>query len=352
MTTRTGAPPDASAPDTRPTPGRVGGHLMSGGTPEDAPTDPATTRLSDGAEVLLGRYLDEIGRYRLLDRDEEVALARTIEAGRTAQAELAARRTVLPTDRRSELQAKMEAADAARRIFVESNLRLVVSIAKHRQFDAAALLDRIQDGNLGLIRAVEKFDWRKGFKFSTYATWWIRQAIGEGVGRAGHGPGPRLPREVERQLASLRRAQSRVEMELGRSPDLGELAVEAGVTVERARELMSLGRPSRSLSEPIGHDGGLDLADNVADDGAVSPPEAAVAACLPAEVATLLEILTERERAVVQLSFGLGGRRPHSFVEIARRLRTTRSRVGQLHAGAMAKLAHPAAHSWRAALAP
>jgi hypothetical protein len=116
---------------------------MSRGTPEDAPTDPATTSLSDGAEVLLGRHLDEIGRYRLLDRDAEVALARTIESGRTAQAELAARRTVLPTDRRSELQARMEAADAARRTFVESNLRLVVSIAKHRQFDAAALLDRI-----------------------------------------------------------------------------------------------------------------------------------------------------------------------------------------------------------------
>ena len=291
-------------------------------------------------EDLVRAYLSDIGRHQLLTKGEEASLAQTAEAGRAARMELEAGGPMSAT-RTRELRRAVAAGDVAVESFIHSNLRLVVSIAKRYQRSDLPLLDLIQEGNLGLIHAVEKFDWRKGFKFSTYATWWIRQSITRGIANGARTI--RLPVHAGDLLSQLSRAQVRLEAQLGRWPSIAELAVDLDVSPQRVVEILQCGTIPVSLSEPLHHESDAELGDLVEDGGAVSPVEAAVTALLPGEVAKMLTCLDAREREVIRLRFGLDRGEPRTLEEVGRTFDLTRERIRQIEAKAMSKLRHPAA---------
>src|SRR3954467_6625459 len=219
---------------------------------------------------LVRLYLDEIGRHDLLTKDDEARLAQRIELGRAARAELDGPEKV-PAGRRRELMRQVREGDEATDVFVKANLRLVVSIAKKYQASGLPLLDLVQEGNLGLIHAVEKFDWRKGFKFSTYATWWIRQAIPRGIANTGRTI--RLPVHAGDQLTRLRKAQAVLEVKYGRPATQAELAEEMDLPLDKLAEIFRYARDPLSLAEPLREDGDDELGDLVADPTATSPFE-------------------------------------------------------------------------------
>jgi len=290
----------------------------------------------DATVDLTRRYLSELGSYPLLTAEQEVELAQAIEAGRAAEARLAAG-DVTPAERRS-LQQAVEAAQAARRTFIQSNLRLVVSIAKRYQGTGLSLLDLIQEGNLGLMRAVEKFDHRKGFKFSTYATWWIRQAIGRGV--ADKGRTIRLPSHLVDTMSVLSKTSATMLKALGREPTPEELAEETGIPVERVRAALHAAPDLVSLQASIGDDD-AELGDLLADDSAEAPFDAAALALAKEDLRNLLEYLNPREREILSLRFGLEGDQPLTLDEVGRRFNVTRERIRQIEAKALTKLRHP-----------
>jgi RNA polymerase sigma factor (sigma-70 family) len=225
-------------------------------------------RVDRDDEDLVRLYLTDIGRHELLTKDDESRLARQIEAGAEARAQLDAASSVnasvrLDATRKRALREAVRSGEEAQQQFVQANLRLVVSIAKRYQASGLPLLDLVQEGNLGLIHAVEKFDWRKGFKFSTYATWWIRQAITRGIANTGRTI--RLPVHAGDTLARLQRARSTLETRLGRPPTIVELAAEVDVSLEKATEAMRFASEPRSLSEPLREDSEADLGDIVED---------------------------------------------------------------------------------------
>jgi len=240
----------------------------------------AKERVDRDEEDLVRLYLTDIGQYPLLTKDDEVRLAQEIEAGNAARAELAAGGKHLTPAKRRELRRVGREGDEAQRTFVQSNLRLVVSIAKKYQASGLPLLDLIQEGNLGLMHAVEKFDWRKGFKFSTYATWWIRQAITRGIANTGRTI--RLPVHAGDTLARLQKARSRLELKLGRQATLAELAAEVEMPEEKVTEALRFASEPLSLSEPLRDDGDAELGDIVEDRSAESPFEMAATALLRA----------------------------------------------------------------------
>src|SRR5438093_9022122 len=248
-------------------------------------------RVERDEEDLVRLYLTDIGQYPLLTKDDEVRLAKAIEAGNEARSALETAGD-LQAARRRELRRQAQDGETAQRTFVQSNLRLVVSIAKKYQASGLPLLDLIQEGNLGLMPAVEKFDWRKGFKFSTYATWWIRQAITRGIANTGRTI--RLPVHANDQVGQVQKARDRLESELGRAPRLAELAQEADLTEEQLAEVLRFSSDPRSLSETLGDDSDTELADVVADDGAVAPFDAVAATMLGDEIEKLLDVLDER----------------------------------------------------------
>src|SRR5581483_1484790 len=288
---------------------------------------------SEREQDLVRLYLDEIGRHELLTKDDEVRLAQAIENGREARAELAAGGK-FPRGRRAELLRMADAGDEATQTFVNANLRLVVSIAKKYQSTGLPLLDLIQEGNLGLIHAVEKFDWRKGFKFSTYATWWIRQAMQRGVANTARTI--RLPIHAGDQLARVQKARDRLEAELGRHPTLAEHAAEVD-------KVLGFAADTRSLSETLGEDSDTELAEVVADPGAASPFDEAAAALMGGEIEKLLASLTGREQEILRLRFGLDRGEPRPLDEVGAHVNLTPERVRQIEARAMSKLRHPSA---------
>ena len=289
-------------------------------------------------EDLVRLYLTDIGGYALLTKDDEGRLAQVAERGREARAELAAGEH-LGAARKRELRRLIRDGDDATEAFVKANLRLVVSIAKRYQGADLPLLDLVQEGNLGLMHAVEKFDWRKGFKFSTYATWWIRQAITRGI--ANNGRTVRLPVHAGDLLHQVLKARVHLESQLGRRPTVSELAVDLQVSEERIVEILRHASDPVSLSAPLHHDSDAELGDIVEDHGAVSPFEAAAASLLTGEVNKMLTGLDEREREILRLRFGLDRGEPRTLDEVGAEFGLTRERIRQIEARAISKLRHP-----------
>ena len=299
----------------------------------------AKDRIDRDEEDLVRLYLTDIGQYALLTKDDEVRLAKAIEAGKAAAEEMAKAKSLNATKKR-ELRKAVREGEVAERAFVQSNLRLVVSIAKKYQASGLPLLDLIQEGNLGLMHAVEKFDWRKGFKFSTYATWWIRQAITRGIANTGRTI--RLPVHAGDTLARLQKARSRLELKYGRPATLAELAKEVEMPEDKVTEALRFAAEPLSLSEPLREDGDAELGDVVEDRSAEQPFEVAATALLPEEIQRLLAPLDEREREILRLRFGLDGKgEPRTLEEVGEHFNLTRERIRQIEARAMSKLRHP-----------
>jgi len=300
----------------------------------------AKQRVDREEEDLVRLYLTDIGRHPLLTKEDEARLAQEIEAGVEARAELDRNEKRAPA-RTRELTRVARVGARAQQQFVQSNLRLVVSIAKKYQASGLPLLDLVQEGNLGLIHAVEKFDWRKGFKFSTYATWWIRQAITRGIANTGRTI--RLPVHAGDTLARLQKARSSLELRLGRTPTIEELVTEVDVPIDKVTEALRFAAEPLSLSEPLREDGDAELGDVVEDRSAASPFEAAASALLTDEVEKLLAPLSVRERSILALRFGLDRGEPRTLEEVGDHFELTRERIRQIEARAMSKLRHPSA---------
>ncbi len=297
-------------------------------------------RVERDEEDLVRLYLTDIGQYELLDKEDEVRLAKRIEDGVAAREALDKNggKDLTPAKRREMRRALMK-GERATSEFTNSNLRLVVSIAKKYQASGLPLLDLIQEGNLGLMHAVEKFDWRKGFKFSTYATWWIRQAITRGIANTGRTI--RLPVHAGDTLARLTKAKSRLEIKYGRTATLTELAAEVEMEEDKVTEALRFAAEPLSLSEPLREDGDAELGDVVEDRGAQSPFESAATSLLPEEISRLLAPLDDREREILKLRFGLDRGEPRTLEEVGDYFNLTRERIRQIEARAMSKLRHP-----------
>ena len=319
------------------------GNPLPRATTEGLATILAKERIERDDEDLVRLYLTDIGQYPLLTKDDEVRLAQAIEAGRAAEGDVAKAPKGLTTAKKRELRRAVMEGEQAQQTFVQSNLRLVVSIAKKYQASGLPLLDLIQEGNLGLMHAVEKFDWRKGFKFSTYATWWIRQAITRGIANTGRTI--RLPVHAGDTLARVQKAQARLELRLGRPATMAELAREVDMAEEKLAEALQMRAEPLSLSEPLREDADAELGDLVEDRGAPSPFEEAAVALLPYEVARLLEGLEDREREILRLRYGLDRGEPRTLEEVGEHFHLTRERIRQIEARAMSKLRHPSAET-------
>ena len=299
----------------------------------------AKERVDRDEEDLVRLYLTDIGQYPLLTKEGEVELAKKIEEGLKAEEKTKANSAKLTPTEIRKLKVIIRRGSKAERTFVQSNLRLVVSIAKKYQASGLPLLDLIQEGNLGLMHAVEKFDWRKGFKFSTYATWWIRQAITRGIANTGRTI--RLPVHAGDTLARLQRARSRLEIKFGRQATLAELSAEVEMPEDKVTEALRFAAEPLSLSEPLREDGDAELGDVVEDRSAESPFETAATALLPEEISRLLAPLDEREREILKLRFGLDRGEPRTLEEVGEHFDLTRERIRQIEARAMSKLRHP-----------
>jgi RNA polymerase sigma factor (sigma-70 family) len=295
-----------------------------------------------GDQDLVRLYLDGIGQYPLLNSEDEMRLAQLIEAGRQAEAELASDLDLLPNCRR-QLTATKRAGEQASEEFVNANLRLVVSIAKRYRSSEMPLLDLVQEGNVGLMRAVEKFDWRRGFKFSTYATWWIRQAIGRGIDNTSRTV--RLPVHASDQARRVVRARGLLEGQLGRAPSLTELSEYVQIPRREIESLLTHVSEPVSLETPVGADGDTELADIVADASAPSPFDMAASHMLGDEIERLLAFLDRREAQILRLRFGLDRGEPRTLEEVGAELSLTRERIRQIERAALAKLRHHSAHS-------
>jgi RNA polymerase primary sigma factor len=274
-------------------------------------------------------YLREIGRVPLLSAAEEIALAKRMERGK------------LERQRPCNLQhlgIVLDAEDAQQRL-TEANLRLVVSVAKKYIGRGMSLLDLIQEGNIGLIRAVEKFDYTKGYKFSTYATWWIRQAITRAI--ADQARTIRIPVHMVETINRLIRTSRRLLQELGREPTAEEIALELQITADRVREIIKVSQEPVSLEMPIGEEDDSHLGDFIEDAAALAPAEAASHQLLKEQVEDVLGGLTDRERKVLQLRFGLDDGRSRTLEEVGKEFKVTRERIRQIEAKALRKLRHP-----------
>ena len=291
-------------------------------------------------------YLKEIGKVPLLNAAEEIDLAMKIEAGVAASEELdKAEDEGIELERREKRRlGRIEQVGLdAKQQLIEANLRLVVSIAKRYVGRGMLFLDLIQEGNLGLIRAVEKFDYTKGFKFSTYATWWIRQAITRAI--ADQARTIRIPVHMVETINKLVRIQRQLLQELGREPTPEEIGKEMGLPPERVREIQKISQEPVSLETPIGEEEDSQLGDFIEDDAAVVPPDAASFSMLQEQLSKVLDGLAERERKVISLRFGLEDGHPRTLEEVGREFGVTRERIRQIESKTLAKLRHPSRSS-------
>jgi RNA polymerase primary sigma factor len=297
----------------------------------------ARGRVAASDEDLVRLYLEGIGRYPLLTKEDEIRLAQTVEAGRTAVADLEAGGTISPEQQRH-LRRTERAGRAATEQFINANLRLVVSIAKKYQTTDMPILDLIQEGNLGLIRAVEKFDYTRGYKFSTYATWWIRQAITRAI--ADQARTIRVPVHMVETINKLARVQRQLHQELGREATTEEIAAEMGLETDRVAEIQRIAQEPVSLQSPIGEEES-DLGDFIEDADAVVPIEAAAFIMLQDQLERVLCDLADREQRIIQLRFGLTDGHPRTLEEVGREFGVTRERIRQIESKTLAKLRHP-----------
>jgi RNA polymerase primary sigma factor len=284
-------------------------------------------------------YLKQIGRVPLLTAGQEVELAKRIEAGLFAEEKLAAGRGVLHPGQSSGLERVADDGRTAKNHLVEANLRLVVSLARRFTGHGMLFLDLIQEGNLGLIRGVEKFDYTKGYKFSTYATWWIRQAITRAM--ADQARTIRLPVHMVEAISQLARVQRQMLQDLGREPTPGELAATLDMTPEKVIEVQNYGREPISLHTPLSGDGDSEFGDLIEDSEAIQPGEAVSFTLLQEQLHSVLDTLSEREAGVVSMRFGLTDGQPKTLDEIGKVYGVTRERIRQIESKAMSKLRHP-----------
>ncbi len=306
---------------------------------ETSPVE-ATADLDEVVQAadLVRSYLNEIGKVALLTAVEEVELSKRIEAGLYAT-HLISTSKRLSVPRRRELQALAADGENAKDLLLRANLRLVVSLAKRYTGRGMPFLDLIQEGNLGLIRAVEKFDYTKGFKFSTYATWWIRQAISRAM--ADQSRTIRLPVHLVEQINKMQRMRRELGQSLSRDATDQELATELDITVDRLHELIDHARDLVSLDQTVGTDEDSSLGDFIADGEATKPTEAVEFDLMRRQLASILDSLEPREAAVVRLRYGLADGNPHTLDDIARKFSLSRERIRQIERETMAKLRHP-----------
>ena len=289
-------------------------------------------------------YLREIGQVPLLVASEEVDLAKRIEAGVLAEERVADLNasgeidTIEPSERAS-LRRTVRDGERAKQELTQANLRLVVSIAKRYLGRGMQILDLIQEGNLGLMRAVEKFDYTKGFKFSTYATWWIRQAITRAI--ADQARTIRIPVHMVESINKVHRHQRILMVELEREPTIEELAEKTELTPQRVREILRISQDPLSLDSPVGDEDDSHLADFIEDQHAVMPADVATANSLSEQIMSALDELSDREKEVVRMRFGLDGNQPQTLEEVGRQFGVTRERIRQIESKTLAKLRHP-----------
>jgi RNA polymerase primary sigma factor len=306
----------------------------------DAEDVPAARVAAGGATADPVRdYLKQIGKVRLLNARQEVDLAKRIEAGLFAGQKLAEGGRDLSAEAQTDLEQVAEDGRRAKNHLVEANLRLVVSLARRYTGRGMLFLDLIQEGNLGLIRGVEKFDYTRGYKFSTYATWWIRQAITRAM--AEQSRAIRLPAHMGEILSRLARVQRQMLQDLGREPTPGELAAELDMTAEKVIEVQKYGREPVSLNTPLGEDGDSEFGDLIEDSEAIEPGAAVSFTLLREQLQAVLGTLSEREAGVVSMRFGLADGRPRTLDEIGKVYGVTRERIRQIEANTMSKLRHP-----------
>ena len=284
-------------------------------------------------------YLKEIGRVPLLTPEEEVQLAEAIEAGTAAAEQLAEVGQDLSPEDLAQMKKIIAAGDRAKQRLSEANLRLVVSIAKRYVGRGMQFLDLIQEGNLGLIKAVEKFDHTKGFKFSTYATWWIRQAITRAI--ADQARTIRIPVHMVETINKVKKVSSQLLHEMGHEPSVDEVAERLGMPADKVREIMRVAQEPVSMEAPIGEEEDSHLGDFIPDEDAPVPAEAASHTLLKEQLAQVLKSLTPREEKVLRLRFGLEDGRPRTLEEVGKEFNVTRERIRQIEAKALRKLRHP-----------
>jgi len=311
---------------------------------DDEAEDETTARAEDDAAKSaptsdpVRMYLKEIGRVPLLSAAEEVDLAKRVEAGLFASEKLTTQRNTSP-DFIRELELIERQGQLAKKRLIEANLRLVVSIAKRYVGRGMLFLDLIQEGNLGLIRAVEKFDYTKGYKFSTYATWWIRQAITRAI--ADQARTIRIPVHMVETINKLIRIQRQLLQDLGREPTPEEIGEEMEMSPERVREIQKLAQEPVSLETPIGEEEDSNLGDFIEDSDAIVPIDAASFILLQEQLDAILHTLSEREKRVIQLRFGLSDGHPRTLEEVGQEFGVTRERIRQIESKTLSKLRHP-----------
>lgn len=312
------------------------GFVLSDDDEDDAPAQQVAAAGATADPVK--DYLKQIGKVPLLNAEQEVELAKRIEAGLFAEDKLAAADKLAPKLKR-ELEIIAEDGRRAKNHLLEANLRLVVSLAKRYTGRGMLFLDLIQEGNLGLIRAVEKFDYTKGYKFSTYATWWIRQAITRAM--ADQARTIRIPVHMVEVINKLARVQRQMLQDLGREPSPEELAKELDMTPEKVVEVQKYGREPISLHTPLGEDGDSEFGDLIEDSEAVVPADAVSFTLLQEQLHSVLDTLSEREAGVVSMRFGLTDGQPKTLDEIGKVYGVTRERIRQIESKTMSKLRHP-----------